>query len=122
MEIVLEDNIKNEYSFKRLWNKTDYRIKFYDINDYNDFYSQITEIHPYDDADYAWARNYSDNCFVFNIIQSGKIIDTVDLRNELFLNPDDYEDIEDYFRAISDCVIAVLNEYNKDVEPRMVHY
>lgn len=122
MEIILEDNIKSSYSFKRKWNNTNYLVKFNDVNSFSEFYGQISEIHPYDDADYAWARNYTDNALTFFIVQGGRRIDTVDLRDELFLNPNDYEDIEDYFRAIADCVIAVLNEYNKDVEPRMMHY
>lgn len=86
------------------------------------FAAQITEIHPYDDADYAWARIGFNGQVEF--IKSGKVIDKMQLAS---YDPDDYEEyyenasVDTYISDMLDSVAVELMHINRDVKPVMVH-
>ena len=86
------------------------------------FAAQISEIHPYDDADYAWAKIKFNGQVEF--IQNGKVIDRMQLPG---YEPEDYEeyyenaDVDTYISDMLDSVAVELMHINRDVEPRMVH-
>lgn len=90
----------------------------YTIADYDDLFhtysAQVTEIHPYDDAEYWWAKI---DTGTIEYIYRGKVKDS-----EYYLTPED-EDVEDdeYCDVISDRAIKKLYELNKDITPRMIH-
>lgn len=102
-------------------NKKRYSVKYNLVNTEMDdhhllkeFKAQVSEIHPYDDADYAWANI---NSGVIEYIQSGKVID-----KSYYGSPDDM-DIEHYewCDAVIDSAIDNLTVLNKDLEPRIIH-
>lgn len=86
------------------------------------FAAQITEIHPYDDADYAWAKIGFNGQVKF--IQNGKVIDTMQLP---VYEPEDYEeyypnaDVDAYIDDMLDSVAVELLQINKNVKPVMIH-
>lgn len=86
------------------------------------FAAQITEIHPYDDADYTWAKIDFNGQVKF--IQDGKVIDKMQLPS---YNPEDYEEyhenasVDAYINDMLDTVAVELMDINRDVEPIMVH-
>lgn len=81
---------------------------------FNRFAAQVTEIHPYDDASYAWARIQNG---VIEYFKDGRKIDS-----SFYMNADDY-DIEnsEWCQTVVDKAIYRLRDLNKDVEPRMIH-
>lgn len=81
------------------------------------FIAQITEIHPYDDADYAWARiNYNGQA---EFIKDGKVVDKLQLHD---YDEEDYENgIYEYYNDCLDTVAVELMHINRNVEPRMIH-
>ncbi len=80
---------------------------------------QVSEIHPYNDADYAWARcGYLGHAYV-QFIKNGKKIDGMQLNG---YDESEYESEYDYITDIVNQTCEVLLEINKDVEPRMVHW
>lgn len=86
------------------------------------FAAQISEIHPYDDADYAWAKIGFNGQAQF--IKNGKVIDKLQLAG---FEPDDYEEyyegcsVDTYINDCLDTVAVALMDINRDVEPVMVH-
>ena len=80
------------------------------------FAAQITEIHPYDDAEYTWAKIGYNGQVQF--IRNGKVVDKMQLPT---YESDDYESIEDYYNDMLDTIAVELINMNRDVEPIMVH-
>lgn len=83
------------------------------------FAAQITEIHPYDDADYAWAKIQFNGQVVF--IKNGQIVDKMQLPT---YEEDDYEEVasvDAYISDMLDTVAVELMYINKDVKPNMIH-
>jgi len=84
------------------------------------FKAQVSEIHPYDDAEYAWAKINPNMQVIF--YKDGKIVDKMQLA---YYDEDDYEEVgKDHDDYINDClrdVAEVLTDLNKDVRPIMVH-
>jgi len=80
------------------------------------FAAQVSEIHPYDDADYAWARIKHNGQVEF--IKGGKIMDKMQLPS---YDEADYEDISEYYNDMLDSVAVELMDINKAVKPRMIH-
>ena len=80
------------------------------------FAAQITEIHPYDDAEYAWAKIEFNGQAKF--IKEGKVIDKMQLPA---YEEEDYESIEEYYNDMLDSVAVELSNMNKSVQPRMMH-
>lgn len=64
-------------------------------------YAQITSIHPYDDADYYWAKVDSNDSDSWDIVYKGKVVDNADSE----LSPED--------------VATILARYNSKIEPRI---
>lgn len=76
----------------------------------------ISELHPYDEAEYAWARKVSP--IMVNIYQAGKKIDEIyvkDYNQEEFVNP------EGYVNTVIEVICEELREYNKKVDPKVDH-
>lgn len=86
------------------------------------FAAQISEIHPYDDAEYAWAKINFNGQVIF--YQNGKVIDKMQLAS---YEPEDYEDyyenasVNEYINDCLDTVAVELLNMNRNVEPIMVH-
>ena len=78
------------------------------------FKAQVSEIHPYDDADYAWA-NLSKG--VVDYYRSNKHID-----KSYYGTSDDMNvENEEWCEAVLYAVAENLTDLNRDVEPRMIH-
>ena len=82
------------------------------------FKAQIREIHPYDDADYVWARIGARGAVETEFIQNGKIIDRMQMN---YYDEDYYESVDEYYDDLIDAVCVELSNYNKDIESVMVH-
>ena len=82
------------------------------------FAAQITEIHPYDDAEYTWAKIGYNGQTIF--YRNGKVVDKMQLAS---FEPDDYEynPVDEYINDCLDTVAVELLHMNRDVEPVMVH-
>ena len=78
------------------------------------FKAQVSEIHPYDDADYAWA-NLSKG--VVDYYRSNKHID-----KSYYGTSDDMDvENEEWCDAVLYAVAENLADLNRDVEPLMIH-
>ena len=78
------------------------------------FKAQVSEIHPYDDADYAWA-NLSKG--VVDYYRSNKHID-----KSYYGTSDDMDvENEEWCEAVLYAVAENLADLNRDVEPVMIH-
>lgn len=78
------------------------------------FEATISEIHPYDDADYAWARLGKG---VVDYYRSNKHID-----KSYYGTSDDMDvENEEWCDAVLYGVAENLADLNRDVEPRMIH-
>ena len=80
------------------------------------FECQVSEIHPYDDAEYTWAKMGSNKQVQF--IRDGKIQDKMQMHE---YEPDDYESVENYYEDIVDSICTELMGMNADVKPIMIH-
>lgn len=84
------------------------------------FQCQISEIHPYDDADYAWCKKDSPNSAT--VYKNGKKYGYIEVRDW-----DEYEESEPspsddkYIKEITDYICRQLRVINKDVKPVIVH-
>lgn len=83
-----------------------------------DYKAQITEIHPYDEAEYAWARIGYRGAMSVEFIRDGEVIDKMQLH---YYEPDDYESEDEYLDDVIDQVCVELRAINKGIEPKMIH-
>ena len=97
------------YNYKGLYNFSIYSK--YD-NDPEKFQCQITEIHPYDLAEYAWIKK--DQPASASVIKNGKRIGYIELAE---WDEDWYEDEDEYIRDIIDYMCDQLIAWNAKVEP-----
>lgn len=87
------------------------------------FAASISEIHPYDDAEYTWAKiNFNGQILYY---RDGKLVDKSQLWS---YEPDDYEEqeygtsaVDQYINDCLDSVATDLIQMNRDVKPIMVH-
>lgn len=81
------------------------------------FKAQVSEIHPYDEAEYVWAR-IGQRPGIIEYIQNGSIVDV-----SYYMTSEDWdvENIE-WCDTVIDTAIENLIELNKNVQPRMSHY
>lgn len=93
----------------------DFSVYMYDENDPIAVRFSISEIHPYDDAEYTWARY--DN-LVVEFIKGGKVIDKMHMHD---YDEDYYETVDEYVADLLDSTAVELIEMNKYVKPRIVH-
>lgn len=80
---------------------------------------QISGLHPYDDAEYAWARVESFRPNLAQIIKNGKFLSSVEMEE---YEEGDWETPESYIDAFVDRIIEELEEANKDVEPQIIKF
>lgn len=123
MKRYIRSSIKSPQSVRLTfkYKGTNFRVYSSDVSDYqdpeslfNNFKADITEVHPYDLAEYAWAR-LADG--VVKYYMNGKLIDRT-----YYFNADDM-DVENYEWA--DVVVYGacdhLIQLNKRVNPRIDH-
>lgn len=123
MKRYIRSSIKSPQSVRLTfkYKGTNFRVYSSDVSDYqdpeslfNNFKADITEVHPYDLAEYAWAR-LADG--VVKYYMNGKLIDRT-----YYFNADDM-DVENYEWA--DVVVYDacdhLIQLNKRVTPRIDH-
>lgn len=126
--VKYDDNFKKVFSHKydtlqgARYENVNYHIYYVEVDSqnsssdemFNKLKAQITEIHPYDDADYVWARIESG---MIKFIQNKKVIQT-----NYYFSPDDM-DIEntDWIETICDDAIITMRDMNQSVVPRMIH-
>lgn len=81
----------------------------------DNFVIQISKVSPYDDADYVWAEvNQAQGLF----IQDGKVIDKM----MMWTYEDEWFESEDeFFDNVIDTVIYELEEYNSEIDPKIIH-
>lgn len=96
-----------------------YSIRSKYTDDPYNFQCYITEIHPYDDADYCWIRKDMPNSA--SVYKNGRKIDTIPLADW-----DDYEeeyegDAQDFIHNMVVVLCEELRECNRDIKPVMVH-
>lgn len=76
---------------------------------------QITQIHPYDDADYAWAKIEGP---VVKFIRDGKVIDKM----TIFEYDDEYYEHDwEYIDEVLDTIAVELINLDRNTKPVMVH-
>lgn len=97
IHIVTKDEALNEERNTVEYNNTKYRINI----DGDEI--QISSSHPYDDAEYCWAKS-KDNGYTFIIYRDGKQIEFFESESE------DFSD-----------VLAEMDRLDKDIKPIMVH-
>lgn len=80
-----------------------------------DMFAQITQLHPYDDADYAWAKIEGPQV---RFIRDGKTIDRMTLPA---YEEEDWESIDEFIDDTIDSICVELMNLDKDTEPRMMY-
>ena len=103
------------------WHGTGQKYSIYLNNEDNpdEISMQISGIHPYDDAEYAFARVESFRPNVAQIIKNGSFLSSVKMQP---YNEEDWEDVNEYVNDFIDRVIAELERVNEDVEPKIMHF
>ena len=81
---------------------------------FNEYKATVSEIHPYDDAEYAWAQIENG---VIKYIQDGKVVD-----KSYYMTADDW-DIEnnEWCDSVINEAMDTLNQINSSVQPRIIH-
>lgn len=80
------------------------------------FQCQVSEIHPYDLAEYAWAEKDSPSSAT--VYKDGKKIGYIRLHD---YDPEDFEDDNDYLDYILDEIAVKLRDFNRNVKSRIDH-
>lgn len=80
------------------------------------FQFSISEIHPYDDAEYAWARKSSPADL--SVIQDGHTVSHIPLPE---WDEDEYESADEYYNELLDIACIALKEANAKVSSRMMY-
>lgn len=109
--------LTNYHSYKESGNPFTYSIHDNGVGNPDNYKAQITEHHPYSEAEYVWARIGYKEPMSVEYVQDGKVIeyepgDSVD-------GPwweDFYADGEEYIAAIIRNVCYDLRHYNKDIK------
>lgn len=102
---------------KRITNnigKQKFSVYLSETEDPYGFRFQISEIHPYDLTDYAWAKKISP--MQVNFYDHGKVITTMTVPD---YEEDDFESVDDYYQFVIDNVCMELRELNKNKESRI---
>ena len=107
--------LKN-YSSRIVRNKR-FKIHQNSPKDPNNLKASVSEIHPYDDAEYTWARIGAKGSMYAEFIQNGKIIDSMQFA---YFEPE-YHDSELYIQDVINTLCEELIRFNKNVEPVMIH-
>lgn len=97
--------------------KTRFTVMYAAPDAYNGIYAQISEIHPYDSAEYAWARISGLNV---EFIRKQRVIDRMTLSSYADFS-DLYSDIDDWRDDIFMTVAQGLREINSQVESKVLN-
>lgn len=90
------------------------------VDDPDNFQCQISEIHPYDDADYAFV--YKNSPADATVYKNGKPYGHIEVREWDDEAVEEYRGNTDKFvRDIINYLCTELRKFNRDVEPRMIH-
>ena len=114
VSICTNDKIKYDDDYIYRKNGSTYSIYTKDIDDLENFKCQVTEIHLYDSAEYAWAEK--DSLTNVIIYKENKIVDRIKVSR---YNSDNYKDNKHYLATVIDVIIERLYEFNKDVKPKL---
>lgn len=126
-ELADNDVFATSYINKRskvIKNKRNYSVRYTEVYNGQDadaqdmfdkFEAKIAELHPYDDANYAWA-DISDGVIEYRD-QNGEL-----LNKHFYLNADDMDvENENWCDEIINMAIEELNRLNSTVSPKIVH-
>ena len=94
------------------WGNQKYSIYFKNADDPANFQCQVSEIHPYDMAEYAWARK--DGPASASIIKNRKVINTIDVPE---YDEDNYEEDSEYLNDVIFDMCKALRDTNARVKP-----
>lgn len=76
----------------------------------------ITQIRPYDDAEYTWAKIEGP---VVKFIRDGKVLDKMTIHD---YDEDDYESgFDEYIGDVLDTIAVELLDFDRDVKPIIIH-
>ena len=123
MKRYIRSSIKSPQSVRLTfeYKGTNFRVYSSDVSDYqdpeslfNNFKADITEVHPYDLAEYAWAR-LADG--VVKYYMNGKLIDRTYYFNADDMDVENYESADVVVYGVCDHLIQL----NKRVTPRIDH-
>lgn len=108
------------YSYRVRLGNQEFRVYAKYLDDPDNFQCQITEIHPYDNANYYWIKK--DSPASASIIQNGKRVGYEKVREYDDDAADEYNDEGERFnRDIVKYLCEVLRGYNKAVEAKIDH-
>lgn len=109
-----------DYTNHFTYNRSGQQFSIY--SKYNDdpynFQCQITEIHPYDDADYYWVKKDGPASASVIYEGTGKKVGYIDVDE---YDEDYYDTPEEYIDAIIDYMCVELRNYNRNINPKIVH-
>ena len=123
MKRYIRSSIKSPQSVRLTfkYKGTNFRVYSSDVSDYqdpeslfNNFKADITEVHPYDLAEYAWARLAHG---VVKYYMNGKLIDRTYDFNADDMDVENYEWADVVVYGVCDRLIQL----NKRVTPRIDH-
>ena len=84
------------------------------------FQCQISELHPYDDADYAWVKK--DSSADATVYKKGRPYGHIEIREWDEDAEDEYNGNSDRFiRDSINYLCGELRSFNRNVKPEMVH-
>ena len=90
-------------------------VHYSDPNRFGDMQAQVSEIHPYNEAEYAWAKIEGPTV---KFIKNGKVVDRMNLGT---YEEDEWENLDEFIDSQIDTIAVALMDMNKDVKPIMVH-
>ena len=76
----------------------------------------LSEIHPYDDAEYCWAKKDRPNSV--SVFQKGYRVTSIDVPE---YDEDIYKNENEYVDSVIDWTCKCLREMNSRIKPVMVH-
>lgn len=98
----------------------EFRVYAKYLDDPDNFQCQISEIHPYDNANYYWIQK--DQPASASVIKNGKRVGRIEVREYDDEAADEYNDEGERFnRDIVAYLCEELRGYNKNIEPMIDH-
>ena len=115
MKKKIKANNANYYDEHFVQNHGNHRFSIYIKNGDSPFFeASISEIHPYDLAEYTWAKILRNGQIEYR--RNSKIIEKMQLWD---YDEEYYESIDDYINDCIDSVMVDIIEHDKDVESRI---
>ena len=118
MKIIARTELRNYSNYKIPRYPFEYSIHDNGSDDPDNYKAQISEHHPYSEAEYVWARIGYKGPMSVEYIQSGKVIDYEPGHDENVNSGwrDFFESADEYIRETVEQVCDELKNYNKNVE------